>query len=100
MYYKKVETSKIFLMTISILSIIITIFSMYIMVKLQTVEPLVYLVPSIFTELAAATTSYYWKSKSENRIKITLGAVKEISKYNELSEEQVRIVEALVNTLG
>lgn len=36
----------------------------------------------------------------ENRIKMTLGAVKEISEYNELSEEQVRIVEALVNTLG
>ena len=29
-----------------------------------------------------------------------LGAVKEISGYKELSEEQIRIVEALINTLG
>ena len=29
-----------------------------------------------------------------------LGAVKEISEYKELSEEQIRIVEALINTLG
>ena len=29
-----------------------------------------------------------------------IATAKEISEYNELSEEQVRIVEALVNTLG
>jgi len=29
-----------------------------------------------------------------------LGVVKEISEYKELSEEQIRIVEALINTLG
>lgn len=82
------------------LSIGITIFSVIQMVKLQVLDPLCYLIPAIFTELTAATTGYYWKSKNENKIKMILGAVKKISEYKELSEEQIRIVEALVNTLG
>ena len=82
------------------LSIGITIFSVIQMVKLQVLDPLCYLIPAIFTELTAATTGYYWKSKNENKIKMILGAVKEISEYKELSEEQIRIVEALINTLG
>lgn len=82
------------------LSIGITIFSVIQMVKLQVLDPLCYLIPAIFTELTAATTGYYWKSKNENRIKMVLGAVKEISEYKELSEGQIKIVEALINTLG
>lgn len=97
---KKIETSKIFLFIIALLSIFITAFSTWFCFKYETCEPLCYTVPAIFAELGAATAGYYWKSKNENRIKMTLGAVKEISEYNELNEEQVRIVEALVNTLG
>lgn len=96
----KIETSKVFLFIMAILSILVVLFSTWFCYKYETYEPLSYTVPAIFAELGAATAGYYWKSKSENRIKMTLGAVKEISKYNELSEEQVRIVEALVNTLG
>lgn len=96
----KIETSKVFLFIMAILSILVVFFSTWFCYKYKTYEPLSYVVPAIFTELGAATAGYYWKSKSENRIKMTLGAVKEISKYNELNEEQVRIVEALVNTLG
>lgn len=97
---RKFETSKIFLYIVMFLSIGITIFSVIQMVKLQVLDPLCYLIPAIFTELTAATTGYYWKSKNENKIKMILGAVKEISEYKELSEEQIRIVEALINTLG
>jgi hypothetical protein len=96
----KIETSKIFLFIIAILSIIVTVFSVWFCYKYETYEPLCYIVPAIFTELGAATAGYYWKSKNENKIKMTLGAVKEISEYKELNEEQIRIVEALVNTLG
>lgn len=97
---KKIETSKVFLFLISIITIFVVGFSTYIMIKFETYEPLNYLVPSIFTELGAATGCYYWKSRAENKIKITLGAVQEIATVQDLTEEQVRIVESLVNTLG
>lgn len=96
----KIETSKVFLFIMAILSILVVLFSTWFCYKYETHEPLGYVVPAIFTELGAATAGYYWKSKNENKIKMILGAVKEISKYKELSEEQIRIVEALINTLG
>lgn len=96
----KIETSKVFLFIMAILSILVVLFSTWFCYKYETYEPLSYVVPAIFTELGAATAGYYWKSKNENKIKMILGAVKKISEYKELSEEQIRIVEALVNTLG
>ena len=69
-------------------------------IKHDTEEPLAYIVPSVFAELGAATGVYYWKSKSENKIKMTLSAVQELSQIDDLTEEQVRIIEALVNTLN
>ena len=96
----KIETSKVFLFIMAILSILVVFFSTWFCYKYETYEPLSYVVPAIFTELGAATAGYYWKSKNENKIKVILGAVKEISEYKELSEEQIRIVEALINTLG
>ena len=96
----KIETSKVFLFIMAILSILVVLFSTWFCYKYETYEPLSYIVPAIFTELGAATAGYYWKSKNENKIKMILGAVKKISEYKELSEEQIRIVEALVNTLG
>lgn len=96
----KIETSKVFLFIMAILSILVVFFSTWFCYKYETYEPLSYVVPAIFTELGAATAGYYWKSKNENKIKMMIGAVKEISGYKELSEEQIRIVEALINTLG
>lgn len=96
----KIETSKVFLFIMAILSILVVLFSTWFCYKYETYEPLSYVVPAIFTELGAATAGYYWKSKNENKIKMILGAVKKISEYKELSEEQIRIVEALINTLG
>lgn len=55
---------------------------------------------SIFVELSCATATYYWKTKNENRIKITIGAIKEILDLGELDESKTRIIEALINTLG
>ena len=96
----KIETSKVFLFIMAILSILVVLFSTWFCYKYETYEPLNYVVPAIFTELGAATAGYYWKAKNENKIKMILGAVKEISEYKELSEEQIRIVEAFINTLG
>lgn len=97
---KKIETSKLFLLIITILTIFIVGFSTYQMINLETIEPLIYLVPAIFTELGAATCSYYFKAKSENKVKIILGAIKEITKDKDLTDEQTRIAEALINNLN
>ncbi len=93
------ETSKKFLWLITLITILIVGFSVFQMVRLETIEPLVYLVPSIFGELGAATGVYYWKSKNENKIKMTLSAIKELSAIEELDENQTRIIESLVSTL-
>lgn len=97
---KKIETSKLFLLIITVLTIFIVGFSTYQMINLETIEPLIYLVPAIFTELGAATCSYYFKAKSENKVKIILGAIKEITKDENLTDEQTRIAEALINNLN
>lgn len=97
---KRIETSKLFLLIITILTIFIVGFSTYQMINLETIEPLIYLVPAIFTELGAATCSYYFKAKSENKVKIILGAIKEITKDENLTDEQTRIAEALINNLN
>lgn len=98
---KKIEFSKILLFILMILSIFITGLSTWFMIKYETYEPLVYVVPAVFAELGAATASYYIKAKNENKIKIILGAVNEIQSNTEtLDEQQVRIIEALVSSLS
>lgn len=98
---KKIEFSKILLFILMVLSIFITGLSTWFMVKYETYEPLVYVVPAIFAEFGAATASYYIKAKNENKIKIILGAVNEIQSNTEtLDEQQVRIIEALVSSLN
>ena len=97
---KKIETSKLFLFIITFITILIVGLSSWFVVKYNSENTLSFLIPSIFTELGAATGVYYWKSKSENKIKMTLSAVQEVSQIDDVTEEQVRIIEALVNTLS
>ena len=97
---KKIETSKLFLFIITIITALIVGLSCWFVIKYNSENTLSFLIPSIFAELGAATGVYYWKSKSENKIKMTLNAVQELSQIDNLTEEQVRIIEALVNTLS
>ena len=94
------EFSKLLLRIIVCLTIIISLFCIFFCFKFETTEPLTYLIPSVFTELAAGTGFYYWKAKSENKIKITLGAVDDLRQKEDLTENEVRIIEALINSLG
>ena len=94
------EFSKSLLRILVTLTIIISFFCIVFCFKFETIEPLTVLIPSIFTELAAATGFYYWKAKSENKIKITLGAVDDLRSKEDLTENEVRIIEALINSLG
>lgn len=97
---KRIETSKLFLYIITIITILISGLSCWTVIKYNNTEVLNYLIPSVYAELGAATGVYYWKSKSENKIKITLSAVDSISQNRELTDEQVRIIEALINSLN
>ena len=97
---KAITTSKMVLLGIFLLTTFVVIFSCRQMILLQTYEPLLYLIPAVFTELAAATASYYWKAKNENKIKIILGAVEKIQNRKEMTEQQVKIIEALINSLN
>ena len=94
------EFSKLLIRMIISLTVIISFFCIFFCFKFETIEPLTYLIPSIFTELAAGTGFYYWKAKSENKIKITLGAVDDLRQKEDLTENEVRIIEALINSLG
>lgn len=94
------EFSKLLLRMIVGLTMIVTFFCIFFCFKFETTEPLSYLVPSLFAELAAGTGFYYWKAKSENKIKITLGAVDDLRAKEDLTENEVRIIEALINSLG
>ena len=91
----KIETSKVFLFIMAILSILVVLFSTWFCYKYETYEPLNYVVPAIFTELGAATAGYYWKSKNENKIKMILGAVKEISEIKNLVKNKLELLKRL-----
>ena len=94
------EFSKLLLRMIVTLTIIISFFCIFFCFKFETIEPLSYLVPSVFTELAAGTGFYYWKAKSENKIKITLGAIDSLRQKEDLTENEVKVIESLINSLG
>lgn len=94
------EFSKLLIRMLVGLTMIVSFFCIFFCFKFETTEPLTYLVPSVFTELAAGTGFYYWKAKSENKIKITLGAVDNLRSKEDLTENETRIIEALINSLG
>ena len=48
----------------------VTAFTLIMVWKTENLEPLAYLIPAIFAELATATGFYYSKAKAENRIKL------------------------------
>lgn len=99
-YKKKVETSKFIVFFMMIMTLLVVGFSLFQMYKCETIEPLVYIIPATFAELATGTGFYYWKTKSENKLKITLGAIDQLSSKTELSDNDVRVLEALLQSLN
>lgn len=67
---KKYEFSKLILFTVGIVAFLVTIFTFIMVWRTDNLEPLVYLIPAIFAELATATGFYYSKAKAENRLKL------------------------------
>lgn len=67
---KKVEFSKKIFYIITTLTVVIIFYSMALMWKTEDASALAYLIPAIFTELATCTAFYYWKARTENKIKL------------------------------
>ena len=66
----KREFSKLILYVVGAVTVVVTAFTLIMVWKTENLEPLAYLIPAIFAELATATGFYYSKAKAENRIKL------------------------------
>lgn len=67
---KKVEFSKLIFMGVSVLTLVITVFSCCVIWHTMDTSALAYLIPAVFAEMASATGFYYTKAKAENKIKL------------------------------
>ena len=67
---KKIEFSKKIFYIITTFTIIIVLYSMALMWHTQDSSALSYLIPAIFGELGVSTGFYYWKARTENKIKL------------------------------
>lgn len=76
------EFSKKIIIFISAFSVIVTSFSIVLMWRTGDLSALAYLIPSVFTELTAATGFYYWKARTENKIKL-------LKKYGNIAEKVI-----------
>lgn len=98
---KKMETTKMvmIIMTsiLTLITIISTIVSIIRIVKYEDSTLLQIIIPCVFTELASYTGWYCWKSKSENKLKIILGFIKEL-KTEEISGKE-EIINNLISNL-
>ena len=81
---KKIEFSKLIMLTVGAVTIVVTAFALFMMWKTQDLSPLAYLIPAVFTELSVGTGFYYSKAKAENRIKLRQKYGSEI--YNDTKE--------------
>ena len=66
----KREFSKLILYVVEAVTVGVTAFTLIMIWRTENLEPLAYLIPAVFAELATATGFYYSKAKAENRIKL------------------------------
>lgn len=71
----KCEFSKKILYVVWISTTIVVMLAFVLMWHTGDLSPLSYIIPGLFTEVAAATSFYYWKAKNEN--------IKRIERSNE-----------------
>lgn len=81
---KKLEFSKLIMLTVGAVTIIVTAFTLIVVWKTLDLSPLAYLIPAVFAELSVGTGFYYSKAKAENRIKLRKRYGSEV--YNDTKE--------------
>lgn len=67
---QRMEFSKKIFTGVTIGVVLVVIFSCVMIWRTNDLSPLMYLIPSVFVELATATGFYYNKAKAENKIKL------------------------------
>lgn len=81
---RKKEFSKVIITAVGAVTGVVTAFTLVMVWRTENLEPLAYLIPAVFAELATATGFYYSKAKTENRIKLRKQYGPEI--YNDAKE--------------
>jgi len=83
---KKVEFSKLIFVGVSVVTVAIVLFSCRMIWITMDTSALGYLIPAVFTEMAAATGFYYSKAKAENKIKLmaAAGVQPEAANFNDM----------------
>lgn len=83
---KKVEFSKLIFVSVSVVTVAIVLFSCRMIWITMDTSALGYLIPAVFTEMAAATGFYYSKAKAENKIKLmaAAGVQPEAANFNDM----------------
>lgn len=91
---KKFTTSKIIVLASYVIGIVLTIFTIWGMLKGYDVSALTIITTAAYAEIAASNAFYFWKAKKENTMKIALAAVKETP------TEQVDDIARLIEVMG
>ena len=83
---KKVEFSKLIFVGVSVVTVAIVLFSCRMIWITMDTSALAYLIPAVFTDMAAATGFYYSKAKAENKIKLmaAAGVQPEAANFNDM----------------
>ena len=83
---KKVEFSKLIFVGVSVVTVAIVLFSCRMIWITMDTSALGYLIPAVFTDMAAATGFYYSKAKAENKIKLmaAAGVQPEAANFNDM----------------
>lgn len=89
---KKTEFSKLIIIFVGAVTILVTAFTMYMIWETKDMMAFTYLIPAVFTETASATGFYYWKARTENKIRMS----KEVQS-KQIDTETVNIVNDLSN---
>ena len=85
---KKFEFSKIIIFIVGVVTITVTTFTLYMVWETKDLSVLAYLIPAIFGETASATGFYFWKARTENKIRIS----------KQIQEEQINT--EIINSLS
>ena len=67
---KKVEFSKIIMITAMTVNVLVIIFSCVVVWVTKDTSPLLYIIPAVAAEVATGSGFYYNKAKAENKLKI------------------------------
>lgn len=89
---KKFEFSKVIIFIVGVVTIVVTAFTLYMVWETKDMTVMAYLIPAIFTETASSTGFYFWKARTENKIRMS----KELQE-DQLDKEFLNVINQISN---